>query len=252
MTNPYETDRLLAEYLLFHYGTADEVLPWGFGPSGALDYAVRCVTECVDAASLAPGSRALDAGCAVGRSTFELARVCGEAVGVDFSRRFIEAATVLARDGVLPFLRTDEGALVTPLTARVPPDIERSRARFIHGDAEELPEGLGVFDVVLAANLIDRLRSPGRFLAQLPALVKPGGQLIITSPYTWLPEFTDPVQWLGGFIADGGKVTTLEGLQTALGPCFTLLRTVDLPFLIREHARKFQWSVAQASIWRRH
>jgi hypothetical protein len=25
----------------------------------------------------------------------------------------------------------------------------------------------------------------------------------------------------------------------------------DLPFLIREHARKFQWSVAEATIWRR-
>jgi hypothetical protein len=25
----------------------------------------------------------------------------------------------------------------------------------------------------------------------------------------------------------------------------------DLPFLIREHQRKFQWSVAEATIWRR-
>jgi hypothetical protein len=25
----------------------------------------------------------------------------------------------------------------------------------------------------------------------------------------------------------------------------------DLPFLIREHARKFQWSVALATVWRR-
>jgi hypothetical protein len=32
---------------------------------------------------------------------------------------------------------------------------------------------------------------------------------------------------------------------------FTLVDVRDLPFLIREHARKFQFSVAQASIWRR-
>jgi hypothetical protein len=32
---------------------------------------------------------------------------------------------------------------------------------------------------------------------------------------------------------------------------FNLVTTKDLPFLIREHARKFQWSVAQASIWQR-
>ena len=41
--NPYESERLLAEYLLFHYGTAEEILPPG-APGGmreALDFAVR-------------------------------------------------------------------------------------------------------------------------------------------------------------------------------------------------------------------
>ena len=68
--NPYETDRLLNEYLLFHYGSADEVLPWPDGPRNALDYAVRCVSECLDAGSVPDGARALDVGCSVGRSTF--------------------------------------------------------------------------------------------------------------------------------------------------------------------------------------
>jgi putative 4-mercaptohistidine N1-methyltranferase len=251
MINPYETDRLLAEYLLFHYGAAAEVLPWSFGPADALDYPMRCVSECVDATLLGPGSRALDVGCAVGRSTFELARLCGEAIGVDFSLRFVEAASTLARDGELAYLRTDEGALITPLVAKIPADIDRKRARFFHGDAQALPAELGAFDVVLAANLIDRLREPARFLAQLSRLVKAGGQLVITSPYTWLPEFTDPAQWLGGYVTGGSPRTTLDGLKAALDADFTLVRTADLPFLIREHARKFQWSVAQASIWRR-
>ena len=56
--NPYETDRLVGEYLLFHYGAPDEVLPWDFGPSAALDYPVRCVSECVDVASLPSQARA--------------------------------------------------------------------------------------------------------------------------------------------------------------------------------------------------
>lgn len=94
---------------------------------------------------------------------------------------------------------------------------------------------------------MDRLPSPERFLAALPGLVRPGGQLILTSPYTWLPEYTAREKWLGG--RDGRK--TLDGLRTALEPAFSLRETKDLPFLIREHARKYQWSVAQASIWRR-
>ena len=44
----YETNKALSEYLLFHYGKPDEVLPWGFGPSNSLNYPVRCITECID------------------------------------------------------------------------------------------------------------------------------------------------------------------------------------------------------------
>lgn len=50
----------------------------------------------------------------------------------------------------------------------------------------------------------------------------------------------------------GKEQSTIDGLVTALAGDFTLMGRKDLPFLIREHARKFQWSVAQATIWRRH
>lgn len=238
--NIYESERLLAEYLLFHYGAADEILPYPDGPRDALDFAVRCVSECVKA----PGPRALDLGCAVGRSAFELARHCAEVIGIDFSQRFIAAAATLRRDGELAYSRADEGALATPLVARVSSGIDRSRVMFEVGDAMHLRPDLGVFDVVLMANLIDRLREPARCLASLPSLVVPGGQLVITSPYTWLTDFTPAEHWLGG-----RNGPTLDGLKAALDKDFELSATRDLPFLIREHARKFQWSVAQASIW---
>jgi putative 4-mercaptohistidine N1-methyltranferase len=249
--NPYETDKLLGEYLLFHYGVANEVLPWGGGPVSALDYPVRCVSECVDVTALQSGARALDVGCAVGRSTFELARHCHEVIGIDYSRRFVEAAGILARDGVVPYLRTDEGALKTRLVASVPAGVQLERVKFECGDAEALRESLGSFDVVLAANLVDRLREPFKFLDRAASLVRSGGQLVITSPYTWLEEYTPPGHWLGGFIENGVVRTTLDGLTRSLSAHFTLTGTRDLPFLIREHARKYQWSVAQASIWRR-
>lgn len=249
--NPYETDKLVGEYLLFHYGTPGEVLPWESGPSSALDYPVRCVSECVDVAALPQQARALDVGCAVGRSTFELARCCAEVIGIDYSRRFVEVAAALARGGSFPYERTDEGALTTRLIASVPADISRGRTRFEHGDAQDLRSDLGSFDVVLAANLVDRLAEPACFLTRCPGLVKRGGQLVITSPYTWLDDFTPKEKWLGGFVADGEPRTTLQGLSAALSEHFTLAGTKELPFLIREHARKYQWSVAQASIWRR-
>lgn len=240
--NIYETDKLLGEYLLFHYGSPAEVAPPP-GVEQALDYAVRCVAGCA-------GERALDIGCAVGRSTLELARNCKSVVGIDFSRRFIDAAETIRRDGSLAYHRTDEGALTTPLVAWRP-DIDPARVRFEVGDAMALRSDLGEFDVVFAANLIDRLSHPLQFLDRLPSLVKPDGQLVITSPYTWLDEFTPREGWLGGYMHEGMRVPTLAGLRAALDDHFHLVEVKDLPFLIREHARKFQLSVAQATIWKR-
>ena len=248
--NPYETDRLRSEYLLFHYGSPEEVLPYPFGPREALDYAVRCVLECVDL-RLAVGGRALDLGCAVGRSAFELSRECAEVVGVDFSQSFVDAAETIRVCGKLGYERVDEGHWRTSLEARLPEGAKPERVRFERGDAMALREGLGVFDVVLMANLIDRLSDPRRCLEGLRERVKPGGQLVITSPYTWMAEYTPEEAWLGGRESCGKRCGTLDGLREVLGGAFECVGTKDLPFLIREHARKFQWSVAEASLWRR-
>ena len=52
MENPYETDKLLGEYLHFHYGNENEVMPWSFGPKNGLNFAIRSVSELLDNASL--------------------------------------------------------------------------------------------------------------------------------------------------------------------------------------------------------
>lgn len=245
----YETDRALAEYLLFHYGTGAEILPWQFGPANSLGYPVRCVSECVRLDRLPAQARALDLGCSVGRSAFELARHCVEVVGIDYSRRFIDAARHLQQNGFLDYRCPEEGDLTTAARAEVPRDIPRQRVVFERGDALALRPGLGPFDVVLLANLVDRLADPRRCLESLPALTAPRGQLVITTPCTWLEDYTARANWLGGFQREGQPVRTLDALQGILEPHFLLDRTQDLPFLIREHRRKYQWSVALATVW---
>jgi putative 4-mercaptohistidine N1-methyltranferase len=249
--NYYETTRALSEYLLFHYGLTRQRLPAGIVDAGALDFPVRCVTECLDAGRLPKNARALDLGCAVGRSTFELARRCTRVVGIDFSRAFINAAGHLRWNGFLWFECVEEGELACRCRAAVPPGIERGRVRFAVGDAMNLPRQLGTFDVVLMANLIDRLTYPRRCLNQLSGLMKPGGQLILTSPYTWLREYTPRRNWLGGFARAGKRIKTFDALKEILSPDFELLKRRELPFLIREHARKFQLGFAEASVWLR-
>ena len=243
--NIYESDRLVREYLLFHYGAPHEVLPHRGGPHDALGFAVRCVDELIDARLLPPEARALDLGCAVGRSAFELASHCREVVALDCSRAFIEAAEKIRKEGFLDYLVTVEGFRTMSASARRPEGVDSSRIRFAVGDAMDLPQELGGFDVVLAANLLCRLPDPRAFIARLPSLVKRGGQLLLTTPFTWLEEFTPAEKWIGG----SGDEVGSEALQKLLAPDFELAFSEDLPFLIREHARKFQWSVAWGTRW---
>ena len=88
-------------------------------------------------------------------------------------------------------------------------------------------------------------------LERLPGLLNPGGQLLLMTPCTWMEEYTPKENWLGGFERDSAPVRTLDSLKQILGADFVFQTSKDLPFLIREHERKFQWSVAQASVWRR-
>jgi putative 4-mercaptohistidine N1-methyltranferase len=236
--NIYETRRLLDEYLLFHYGNAQEVLPWADGPLSALGFAVRTVTELADF-TRRPQS-ALDLGCAVGRSSFELAKRVPSVLGMDYSHRFIEAAGQLITED-LPYQRVDEGAAMTALVARVPTDCPRDRVRFEQGDAMHLRADLGSYDLVHAANLLCRLTDPALLIARLPELVNKGGQLLLTTPCTWLEEFTPRGNWPTG--------STLDWLKEELSANFDLAEQKDLPFLIREHARKYQWSVALGTRW---
>jgi putative 4-mercaptohistidine N1-methyltranferase len=236
--NIYETRRLLDEYLLFHYASADEVMPWAFGPKEALGFATRTVTELL--ASPAHG-RALDLGCAVGRSSFELAALgFSEVIGIDYSHSFIDAAKTLQTGAPLEYERLDEGSQRTALTARA---TASTQVRFEQGDAMNLRADLADFDLVHAANLLCRLTHPQKLIERLPSLVKPGGQLLLTTPCTWLADFTPPENWPTG--------STRDWLTEKLSKHFTLELEHDLPFLIREHARKYQWSVAWGTRWRR-
>ncbi|HUG05632.1 MAG TPA: putative 4-mercaptohistidine N1-methyltransferase [Candidatus Limnocylindria bacterium] len=247
--NPYETVALLSQYLLFHFGEPEELLPYARGPVSGLHYPARYVRECIDRRRLPAHARALDLGCGVGGLTFELARICDEVVGIDFSRRFIAAARELQRRGRLRYDRVDSGVLTTPRTARVPASIDRSRVAFEVGDATALRDDIDVFDVVIMANLLDRLREPMRCLRRLGKIVKPGGQVVISSPYTWLEDYTPRSNWLGGVVRRGRRLDTHDSLVRALRGDFTLERRIDVPFTMRDHARKFQWAVADATVW---
>tara|TARA_B100000927_G_scaffold290470_1_gene289412 strand:+ start:5440 stop:6162 length:723 start_codon:yes stop_codon:yes gene_type:complete len=239
MANIYESERLKDEYLLFHYGSPEQIHGWGGGPDRALDFPTRIVERF----SSGDVDRALDLGCAVGRSAFEMSRAAEEVVAIDYSHSFIEAGKVMQADGGCEVSRLKEGKILDSVHVEAPAGARPGLIRFEQGDAMNLRDGLGEFDRVLAANLLCRLREPTLLLARLPDLVREGGELILTTPCTWLEEFTPRNHWPQG--------ETLEWLKTKLKGSFDLLEEHNEPFLIRETARKFQWTVALLTKWRR-
>jgi len=83
-------------------------------------------------------------------------------------------------------------------------------------------------------------------------MIRSGGLLMLTSPYTWLEEYTPKAQWLGGFRENGEAVTTYQTLRRLLASEFEeVQKPQDVPFVIRETARKFQHTVAELTLWRK-
>ena len=106
------------------------------------------------------------------------------------------------------------------------------------------------YDLILAANLIDRLYDPSKLLKSIHERLKNGGLLMITSPYTWLEEHTEKKAWIGGYKKDGENFTTLDGLKEILGAHFKLVHgPQEVPFIIRETRRKYQHTLSEATIW---
>ncbi|WP_223246890.1 5-histidylcysteine sulfoxide synthase [Sulfuriferula thiophila] len=242
----YESDKQLSEYAEFHYG--DEYYGVANFPKALAQIAIAAMVD-------KPARKALDLGCATGRATFELARQFDEVVGVDFSARFINLGVQLAQTGSIRYTLVDEGELVSYKTrdlATLGLAEVRNKVQFMQGDACNLKPILTGFDLILAANLIDRLYDPAQFLSVVHERLNLGGVLLIASPYTWLEEHTPRQDWVGGYKKDGENFTTLDGLKAMLGEHFRLVAAPqDVPFVIRETRRKFQHTLSEVTLWER-
>lgn len=105
------------------------------------------------------------------------------------------------------------------------------------------------------ANLLCRLTNPMSCLSRMSGgrgIVKPGGLLVITTPFTWSEQFTPRDLWLGGYKDDDGTAhMSRDGLVSALSGEFDLKHSFDMPLVIREHYRKYQLITTLCTVWQR-
>uniref|UniRef100_A0A383W2U2 Generic methyltransferase n=1 Tax=Tetradesmus obliquus TaxID=3088 RepID=A0A383W2U2_TETOB len=248
----YETDALMGQYLSLHFGPlevafADYLAEIGILADG-LDFPKKCgdmVTSWAANTGI-PTGRALDLGCAVGRSSFEMARMFQQVVGIDLSQTFIDMANQMKTDGSVGYRLKVEGDIATEVVAKIDPAIDASRCTFLQGDACALPADLGTFDAVLAANLLCRVPDPALCLKQIADAVNPGGVLVLTSPFTWLEEYTAKAKWVGGTVDEAGNALrcadALKAMMAEHG--FSVLDEGKAPLVIRETVRKYQLILA--------
>ena len=247
-TSAYENDEIVNEYNEFHYGP--EYLDVENFAKAVANVALRASKD-------RPQRRALDLGCAVGRSVFELAREFDYVLGLDFSARFIRSALNLKENGSLSYKIRAEGDLMEQKTVSLEGyglEEYKERCEFFQADACNLDPRYDDFDLVLAANLVDRLYNPSLFLGMVHERIKIGGLLVVSCPYSWSEEHTPKERWIGGFVdgETGKEIKSFDGLKDRLSTHFRLVgKPVDVPFVLRETSRKFQYNVVEIAVWER-
>ena len=232
----------LSSYASGHYGDLDPGEPKGPRPSilGLLDQGLAL-------AGPPDQGPILDAGCAVGRSTFELAERCDRLVlGIDLNFSMLQVAARAMRAGEIRHPLRRVGLVYDERAFRV--SFPRAEAvDFWVADAANLPFPDGVFSLAVGLNLLDCLPSPLEHLLSLARVLAPGARAILSTPYDWSPAATPVEGWIGGHSQrgpeGGDSATALRLLLTpgahpaSLGDLRLVAESDAIPWQVRLHDR---------------
>jgi len=123
-----------------------------------------------DRLGIGAGTKVIDVGCGAGRHSFEAYRRGADVIAFDQN-----AADLNDVDEILQAMRAQ---------GEVPASAKAETAK---GDALDLPYPDGVFDCVIASEILEHVPEDDRAIAELVRVLRPGGALAITVP-RWLPE----------------------------------------------------------------
>jgi SAM-dependent methyltransferase/uncharacterized protein YbaR (Trm112 family) len=190
-------------------------------------------------------SPVLDAGCAVGRLTFELARHAELVIGIDRSAGFILAARALARIGHLGYEVASEGELCETRTVRLPAGVPRERVEFLVADALALPFPAGLFGTTASLNLLDRVPLPRLHLSELSRVsARRAATLLLADPWSWSAGPALPEEWLGGRRSGPGVGHGRENVPRLLEltgrPPWRMTGSGRIGWTLRHHRNHFE------------
>ncbi len=243
MSLSYDTPDSLLTYLQFHYGTVGDFFAARFEMDRFENFHTRVLERFLRRPSGKPGSgQALDLGCNVGRATFELSRQFDQVVGIDFSAQSIEIAERIRSEGEFRADVWDARQPGDGHTFRVPDGCRPGAVQFKCGDACHA-NLTGKYDCVVALNLLCRVADPLALVQTFEAAVADGGQLILSTPWSWDEKYTPRSAWPGDVPG--------PALESLLGASFERTGEEEMPFLMRAATRQYYWCVAYGSSWTR-
>lgn len=191
---------------------------------------------------------AFDAGCAVGRLTFELAEKSEFAVGCDLSYGFIKTARKLAKERSLTFSLPLEGNLNEDFRIFLPDSWHPDKVEFIVADALRIPFAASTFSQISTMNLLDRVSYPLAHLYEMNRIARNNeAAFLFADPFSWSTTSTPEESWLGGTSTGPYKGrgldnvrSLLEGKGKVLTPPWSISRSGVIPWKMRTHCNHYE------------
>ena len=233
----------LSSYAWDHYGEFDPHETHEPRPGLVATVAARAV-------DLAGGNfdgPALDLGCSVGRSAFELAaHGRGVVLGIDVNLSMLRLARRVLREGIVRYDRRKLGLLYDRREFPVS-FAAADRVDFWAADALCLPLADQTFARVMALNLLDCVNSPLDLLRSMHRVTAARGRFVVGCPYDWSSAVGQPQTWLGGHsprgFFDGDSPRVLRAILTpgkhpvSLDGVRIIADAPALPWQVRMHER---------------
>lgn len=190
----------------------------------------------------------IDIGCAVGRTSFELAEQVDDIVlGMDLNFGMLKTAATILESGCICYPRRRGGIVYE--RRRFPAAFERAeQVDFWVCDATALPFADRTFSAGISLNVLDCVWSPYDCLAEMGRILKPGGSAVLSTPYDWNAGATPVESWLGGHSQRSGhrgsSPDILRSLMSGGGhpnavEVLELLSLEEVPWTLRLHDRSF-------------
>ena len=243
--NPYDDDDMVNLFTNFAW-TKDEYF-------GVKNYPKHVAEIALNFTKSKPREKALDVGCATGRTAFELANEYEHVVGIDWTVRLIGVGYRMQENEFLEWTLREQGDIdqhykVTAKELGIEKNLQK--VFFVQNDAQNMDRAYTDFDLIIASNLIDRLSNPMLFLKSIHNRIKIGGIFLLCDPYTWNTQYTSKENWIGGIVNETNHqpIYSERALRTLLTSVnaqngrvnWKIIQEMDVPLVMKESKRKFQ------------